>query len=243
MQLVGYLNEAGEQKQRYERRRLPDLRKADHDQRCSAVAEPVGAQPEPGVDEARIAGKCVLPGVRRDDRHDRVRDEHSRPHETPSEDRLLHDEREGETDHELGRHRDDSNQERRRKVRPPEAVGEDHPVVLKPHEVALIRRRQPVVEERQVRGVGDRIGGHGEQDDDCRRREEKAKTPLGLRLLAELTRAPDRREAMRTGSCRHQTSRLPRRTARTNLLAAAGVCEFTLAGGWNDRWRAAERSP
>ena len=66
LQHVGHLREAGQQQQRDERRRLPDLRQADHEQATvPSAAEPVGV--------GRDAGEPVEPGVHEPGRQVRTR--------------------------------------------------------------------------------------------------------------------------------------------------------------------------
>ena len=93
LQVLGHLGQAGEQQQRDERRRLPDLGEDDHRQRRPPVREPgLVAEAEPLVDEARVEGERVLPGVGGDHGDDPVGDQDRGAHRAPPEHDAVHHE-------------------------------------------------------------------------------------------------------------------------------------------------------
>ena len=118
VEVLGYPLQAGEQEQRHERCRLPDVGEDHHRQRIAFLPEPddvAAGQPQRAqrrVDEAEFRFEDRPPGDRGDHGQDRPGNEHHRPQQRPAAKRPVHDHRHAEADDELEADRDRGEQKR-----------------------------------------------------------------------------------------------------------------------------------
>ena len=129
----------------------------------------------------------------------------------------MHDQRESKAKHELDGHRDDRDDQRDEKSRPPILVGENGLVVGQPDKLVVSGAGQVVALQAQPDRIPDRVGGHREHQDNRGRDQQVRETPLGTAIVGA------------DGRCGHGISPLPSMAFCTWTASSSAVFSGSIA--------------